>query len=104
MIAYVQNTELAIILDEVNDAAISSGLPKIVLSLEGWKFYVSRLDHRLDRPTVEPTPYDLRHLWVDLRHHYNQQLSHPPKEISQHEKQTSPKSKSPKSKSRKRSS
>lgn len=70
MIGYVQNTELQTLLIEVNNYALSAFLPELLLSPVGWKANVSRLDHRLDRPDVEPTPFELRHLWVDLRHHY----------------------------------
>jgi hypothetical protein len=75
MIGYIQNSELQNILNEVNQATLAKTLPGLSLSLEGWQLDVSRLDHRLDRSDVEPTSFELRHLWVDLRHHYTQQSS-----------------------------
>lgn len=68
MIGYVQNMELNDILDEVNTCAKNNSIPKIT-SVEKYLNVgdVSRLEHKLDRPEVLPTPFDLRHLWVDLR-------------------------------------
>lgn len=70
MVAYVQDMELQPLLDEVNDEALLAALPQLQLAPEGWQTVVSRLDHQLNRTEVEPTPFNLRHLWVDLRHHY----------------------------------
>jgi hypothetical protein len=75
MIGYIQNSEPQKILNEVNQATLAKTLPKLLLSYEGWQLDVSRLDHKLDRSDVEPTSFELRHLWVDLRHHYTQQSS-----------------------------
>lgn len=69
MIGYVQSMENDTILAEVNTEAGNNGIPVIHLDSEGWKKQgVSRLDHELDRPEVSPTPFKLRHLWLDLRH------------------------------------
>lgn len=66
MIGYVQNTSAEVVLDEVNQAAIARRIARITLSREGWqRGGVSTLTHRLDR-AVRPTPFDLRHLWLDL--------------------------------------
>ena len=71
MIGYIQNMNENDILIEVNNAALAACLTEIILSTDGWKTGdVSRLEQRLVRPDVPPTPFDLRHLWVDLRHHY----------------------------------
>ena len=68
MIGYVQSMELKEILTEVNTEADNSEIPPIQLNSKGWKRNgVSRLDHELDRPEVPPTPFKLRHLWLDLR-------------------------------------
>jgi hypothetical protein len=88
MIGYVQNTELQMILGQLNNIAKSSALPEILLSPEGWKEHVSRLDHQLDRPDIELTPFELRHLWVDLRHHYAQPDTFTPKKTPKREKKT----------------
>jgi hypothetical protein len=92
MIGYIQDTEFQRILAQVNGVARSTSLPEILLSTEGWKEDVSRLEHRLDRVDVEPTPFDLRHLWVNLRHHYPQQNTSTPKnKTPKREKKTKPK-------------
>jgi len=93
MIGYIQDTELLIVLNEVNSVAMSTLLPILLLSSEGWKPKVSRLAHRLNRPDVEPTPFDLRHLWVDLRHHYKERLILPKSEVTGQKKQPSKKTK-----------
>jgi hypothetical protein len=73
MIGYVQNLDFEAILNKVNKVASSNSLPKLLPASESWNEDITRLDHRLDRLDIEPTPFDLRHLWVDLRHHYVQQ-------------------------------
>jgi hypothetical protein len=70
MIAYVQDTEPQTLLNEVNRHAGQVPLPQLQIASGGWQTVVSQLEHRLDRTEVQPTPFDLRHLWVDLRHHY----------------------------------
>lgn len=68
MIGYIQSMVASNILDEVNKEAYNRGITAITLSSEGWKKKgVSRLDHEFDRPEVPPTPFKLRHLWLDLR-------------------------------------
>jgi len=69
MIGYVQSMETKNILEEVNAEAANCNIPPIKLNPKGWKKKgVSWLDHKLDRPDVLPTPFKLRHLWLDLRH------------------------------------
>jgi len=93
MIGYIQDTELLTILNEVNSISMSTSLPELLLSPKGWKSDVSKLDHRLDRLNFEPTPFDLRHLWVDLRHHYEHQSTASREEASGQKKRTSKKTK-----------
>ena len=69
MVGYVQSMETKEILGEVNVEAMNYSIPPIELNSKGWKKNgVSRLDHELDRPEILPTPFKLRHLWLDLRH------------------------------------
>jgi len=71
MVGYIQNMQMDDILREVNNFAQQASISAIVLSDNGWKDGgVSKLDQHLDLPEVLPTPFDLRHLWVDLRQHY----------------------------------
>jgi hypothetical protein len=66
MIGYVQNASAAIVLDEVNQAAIAQKIAPIPLPREGWqRGAVSILTHRFER-AMRPTPFILRHLWLDL--------------------------------------
>jgi hypothetical protein len=66
MIGYMQNTSAEQILDDVNHVAIARGIARITLPREGWqRGDVSALAHRFDR-AMQPTPFDLRHLWLDL--------------------------------------
>jgi hypothetical protein len=92
MIGYVQNLDFEAILDKVNNVASSNSLPKLLPASESWNKDVSRLDHKLDRLDIEPTPFDLRHLWVDLRHHYVQQdILIPEKKSPKYKKKAKPK-------------
>jgi len=71
MIGYLQNMPPPKILAEVNAFAGQKGLPP--LNPSGGRLImgrISRLNQRLDRPEVPPTPFALRHLWVDLRSCY----------------------------------
>jgi hypothetical protein len=99
MIGYIQDMNIQTILDEVNSSVNSVCLPLLILSDEECTTAISRLDHKLDRPDIEPTSFELRHLWVDLRHHYQQPSNSPIKKDSTSEKSTTQKSKSSKSKS-----
>ena len=94
MIGYIQDNDLQSILDEVNNTAQSTALPELLLSPDSWKTDVSRLDHRLDRLDVGPTPFDLRHLWVDLRHHYQEKPTNLDKKVAVRKKRAPRKSKS----------
>ena len=73
MIGYVQNMSPESILEAVNEAAQKNDLPKLTLSSgEGWQpGAVNRLDHQFKR-NVSPSPFAIRHLWLDLiGHHWN---------------------------------
>lgn len=66
MIGYLQNASADQVLNEVNQAATARRMPRIELSSDGWQSGdVSTLRHRFNRP-MQPTPFDLRHLWLDL--------------------------------------
>jgi len=68
MVGYIRSMLSADILSEVNGHATTAGLPLVILSTDGWVGKgVSRLEQKLDRSKVPPTPFSLRHLWVDLR-------------------------------------
>jgi hypothetical protein len=68
MIGYVQSMDLPNILVEINARARAISIADLILAVGGWRISdVSRLDHQLTRPSVLPTPFDLHHLWVDLR-------------------------------------
>ena len=69
MIGYIQNGSPDSILFDVNQAAIARRIACITLSGEGWQGGdVSTLTHRFDR-AMPPTPFELRHLWLDLLNH-----------------------------------
>jgi len=71
MIGCIQSMRMDEILWEVNNFALQASISTIALSEDNLRDNaISRLDQRLDRPEVLPTPFDLRHLWVDLRQHY----------------------------------
>lgn len=71
MVGYIQNMELNVILNEVNSYLQAESLAEIILPFSGWKKNgVSRLEQCLERNEVPPSPFDLRHLWVDLRNNY----------------------------------
>lgn len=68
MIGYVQSWELAELLKAVNRSAASQAISELRLSQKGWRRgETSRLDQTLERPRVAPSPFHLRHFWVDLR-------------------------------------
>jgi len=70
MIGYVQDMELDDILDQVNDYASKEEITKLSLSSDAWNEDINRLEHQLKRHEIKPNFFDLRHIWVDLRHHY----------------------------------
>lgn len=68
MIGYVQSMEPEDVLREINVKLVAASLSPIQTS--GRAFLpadVNRIDHQLVRPDIQPSPFDLRHLWVDLR-------------------------------------
>lgn len=68
MVGYIQGMNCQDILDEVNRNATGAGLSSLDLGPSGWQDKgVTRLDQRLHRPGSMASPFDLRHLWVDLR-------------------------------------
>lgn len=68
MIGYVQSMELDEILSQVNAAGQNRLLPPIVLTDGEWRQNgVSRLAHTLTRPASLLSPFELRHMWVDIR-------------------------------------
>ena len=68
MIGYIQSMKVEDVLAEVNKEASKRKISAIELSREGWKKNgVSRLDHEFERPRVVPTPFKLRHFWLDIR-------------------------------------
>jgi len=72
MIGYIQSMNPPEILVEVNRFAMKESLASINSPLYGWnEAGVSRLEQRVRRPEVPPTPFCLRHLWVDLRNLYH---------------------------------
>ena len=72
MVGYVQNMNLDSILLEVNETARRSKIPEVVRSGDAWQQGgVSRLHHQFERPT-RPSPFELAHLWVDVRGCYPQ--------------------------------
>lgn len=74
MVGYIQNMELNDILNEVNSYLKAESLAGIILPFSGWKKNsVSRLEQCLERNEVPLSPFDLRHLWVDLRNNYHNQ-------------------------------
>ena len=68
MIGYMQSMEAECILAEVNEEACNRSITALRLSREGWKRNSeSRLDHKFDRPRIVPSPFQLRHFWLDLQ-------------------------------------
>ncbi len=71
MLGYVQNMNLLSILKDVNECIMNDShanfpnfeFPKDSFGDKG----VARTSQRLVRIHVSPSPFDLRHLWVDLR-------------------------------------
>lgn len=70
MIGYVQTMSPDEILKEVNGYAEKVNVPAIKRRDGRWVDRgVTRLNQTLDRK-LSPSPFKLRHLWVDLRHRY----------------------------------
>ena len=67
MIGYVQSMAPADILGEVNETGAQSQLPAISLCGPWKENDVSQLEQRLSRSRVSPSPFHLRHVWVDLK-------------------------------------
>jgi len=68
MVGYIRSMTSTNILNEVNGHAARENLSNIELPVAGWcDDGVTRLEQQLDRPAVLPSPFSLRHLWVDLR-------------------------------------
>ncbi len=71
MIGYVQNMRLQSIIEEVNSHIVSSPHPQIpLLSFLQDEFDnegIVKTSQQLNRTNVWPSPFELRHLWVDLR-------------------------------------
>lgn len=68
MMGYCQTMSAKDILREVNDYAEKVNVPAISRTDGLWvERGVTRLNQTLDRK-VSPSPFRLRHLWVDLRH------------------------------------
>ena len=67
MIGYLENTTAEAVLEAVNPVAQDNDLPELTLSAaEGWlEGGVNRLEHQFERD-VPPSPFALRHLWLDL--------------------------------------
>jgi len=96
MIGYIQDMELQTILEEVNTNAASELLPNITISSDGEQPDITKLDQRLEREQIQPTPFDLRHLWVDLKHHYQDKKNQQIEEEANKLKETNKKSRSTK--------
>jgi hypothetical protein len=74
MVGYWQRMDSKDVLDEVNTAAKTHGIPALRLSREGWRVSsISQLDHSFTRPFPD-TRFQLRHLWIDLRTKYKQDV------------------------------
>ena len=71
MIGYLQNMTLGDVLNDVNRAISNNTahrIPRIVFSEDDFPDNgVIKTSQQLTRPQVPPSPFDLRHLWVDLR-------------------------------------
>lgn len=71
MIGYIQSMELVDIFSEVNSFVSKESIAAMTHPINGWiNGGVSDMKQQLDRPQVLPTPFNLHHLWVDLRSIY----------------------------------
>ncbi len=67
MIGYWQSMDARQVLKEVNDEARKKSVPDLIL-VGKWKSEeVNHLEHTFERP-FDISPFELRHLWIDLRH------------------------------------
>ncbi|MCF7809597.1 hypothetical protein K9N50_01275 [bacterium] len=72
MIGYIQSMTHDEIFTEVNAYGVESGFPEITYNENNWQENgVSKLEQTLNR-RIEPSPFLLHHLWVDLRIAYLQ--------------------------------
>lgn len=70
MVGYWQKMESKEILEEINAAAKKHAIPFLILSKAARRTpAASRLDHEFAR-TFPESPFQLRHLWIDLRSKY----------------------------------
>jgi hypothetical protein len=75
MVGYCQTMSGDDILKEVNDYGKSVEVPSIIREADEWTDRgVTLLNQTLDRK-VSPSPFRMRHLWVDLRHRYSTEAS-----------------------------
>jgi len=75
MIGYLQTMSPDETLEKVNGYAAKINVPAIKREADEWiDRGVTRLNQTLDRK-VSPSPFRLRHLWVDLRHRYSTDAS-----------------------------
>jgi hypothetical protein len=75
MVGYCQTMSGDDILKEVNCYGRSVAVPSIHRAADKWiDRGVTRLNQTLDRK-ASPSPFSLRHLWVDLRHRYATEAS-----------------------------
>lgn len=75
MIGYVQNTSLRSILDEVNHLIPNSPVKVPLLGFledEFGREGIIKTSQQLIRTQVLPSPFELRHIWVDLRQQLNE--------------------------------
>jgi hypothetical protein len=68
MLGYIQGMDPESLLAAINEEVQKEGLTQLALSAQGWHSGgTSRLDHIFDRPQVPPSPFQLRHFWIDIR-------------------------------------
>lgn len=71
MIGYVQGTDITDILAEVNSVCSAKNIAELTVPVNSVSTgRLHRLDHSLCR-LFTISPFDLRHLWIDLRRHYS---------------------------------
>jgi len=71
MLGYLQNMDLPSVLNDANEYIMNDShdsFPKLEFSKDGFGDKgVARTSQQLERIHVSPSPFDLCHLWVDLR-------------------------------------